>query len=200
MASEIETINLALSFLGETSITSMIEDSVNANAVRIALPITRESLLTVHTWDFSLRRLKLEVSDHNAPAWGYQYSYPLPADCLRLIQVGLFENDPNISYKVEDRNILTDYTDILILYITRDINLQHASPLFIEAFAAKLAMNISTSLEGSKGMLETMASLYANNLSVAIQADNVESNYLESSSSWVNARWGNNSASILFAK
>jgi len=188
MSSKIEIINFALTLLGLSQTTSPNEDNTASVAMNSIYDTTLYSMLTLHKWGFSVRRKKLEASTSFEPEWGYTYSYPLPADCIKLIQVGDKRNIPGIEYYVEDRNIITDASDILILYSTKDINIQHASPLFTEAFAAKLATNLSTRLPGRTSVTQVVASLFASSLALAIQSEDTESNYVTNNSEWLSSR------------
>lgn len=97
MASEVDICNLALGHLGDNATVSSIsppEGSAQAEHCARFYPIARDSLLEMHYWNFSMRRLALAQLVNDWPEW--QYTYGLPADVLNIISV--LPQDANDDY------------------------------------------------------------------------------------------------------
>jgi len=188
VASKISIINFALTLIGGNPISSLEEKSVSASTANLIYGMSLDSILGSHPWTFAIMRKNIEISHNSSPAWGYANSFNLPEDCLRILQVNELDFLPNIDYKVENRRILTDESTVNLLYISNDINIQHASATFVEAFASKIAVNLCGKLADTSTKLTAMAAIYANSLRIAIQANDTETSYVENNSSWVRAR------------
>lgn len=89
MASILDIVNLALSHLGDTATVSSIdppEGSVQAEHCARFYPIARDTLLEMHAWNFSTKRVALAELVAGAPSeWGHAYA--IPADFLSAVSV-----------------------------------------------------------------------------------------------------------------
>lgn len=129
------------------------------------------------------------AGDPIVPAWNYGLTYQLPTGCLRVIQVsGIFNgvdlaeyrNSDDREYVIEGDKLITDMTGndlssnvqpvggviptpvpLPILYVSdvTDTTLFH--PLFVEALACKMAMEMCERLTQSTTKLSSMAQQYA---------------------------------------
>lgn len=88
MASVVDICNLALGHLGDTATVASIdppEGSAQAEHCQRFYPIARDSLLEMHYWNFSMRRIALQQLTNSWPEW--KYAYALPADVLNIISI-----------------------------------------------------------------------------------------------------------------
>lgn len=88
MASEVDICNLALSFLGDTATLSSInppEGSAQSDHCHRFYPIARDSLLQMHNWSFSSKRVTLSMV--TMPWTNWKYAYACPSDCLDVVSV-----------------------------------------------------------------------------------------------------------------
>lgn len=88
MASEIDIANLALAHLGDSASVSSLnppEGSAQAEHCAMFYPIARDSLLELHTWGFSTRRVVLAQVANSWTQW--QYAYAIPSDAINLLAV-----------------------------------------------------------------------------------------------------------------
>lgn len=88
MASEVDICNLALGHLGDNATVASIrppEGSAQAEHCARFYPIARDSLLEMHFWNFSMRRINLAPLEAAWPEW--KYAYALPNDVLNVIAV-----------------------------------------------------------------------------------------------------------------
>lgn len=108
MASEVDICNLALGHLGDNATVASIdppEGSAQAEHCARFYPIARDSLLEMHFWNFTMRRIKLAAVTNSWPEW--QYAYAVPGDCLNAIAV--MPPDANDDYST--RFVPTDTPD-----------------------------------------------------------------------------------------
>jgi len=151
MASPVDICNRALGKLGASTIIDLEQDDPKAVALNVAYPLVRDAELRRRRWRFSLARKSLPA-DAEAPAFGFQRSFTLPAGCLRVIQIGEYDLGPNLSdyrsaptelWSIEGRKIYTNLSAPLkvrtIQQIT-DTGIFDAS--FVEALASRLAYEV----------------------------------------------------------
>lgn len=88
MASEIIICNIALAHIGDTATVSSInppEGSAQAEHCARFYPIARDSLLEMHSWSFTTRRVTLPLLSVTIPSW--KYVYQMPNDVINVISV-----------------------------------------------------------------------------------------------------------------
>ena len=145
MSARIEAVNYALQYLGEQPITSLDDDSDRALTMKSFYYIARDSVLEDANWTFATKRF---TPARNAvdPEWGWNYSYTIPSDIVRVTTVlrdwgsssvaGIgyydFPNEMKSAHVIEGNEILSNDERTM-----EDEG--NYSPLFMEAFAAKLA-------------------------------------------------------------
>lgn len=149
MASTVQIWNQALTKLGAERITDLLDNTRNAQVMNAIYEVKRDAELAAHPWTFAIKRASIPASS-TAPAFGWLRSFPLPADFLRLVQVGeyytFYDSDGGELFQVETDPatgglaVLTDAASpLLIRYVYRVTNSGLYSALFVEAFACRLA-------------------------------------------------------------
>ncbi len=170
MASEVDICNIALSNLGERSINDRTDQNQRARACDNRFEDVRDLVLRSHLWNCALKREGPLPSLATAPAWGYSYAYPKPAEMLRLIAVK--ENEH--AFKIEGDNIVTDSSTLNILYIERVTDTAKYDSLLVQAIALRLATEIGQDLTGKTELKENLMRKYREVLSEARSADAAE--------------------------
>lgn len=138
MPSVIDVCNKALDKVGQNPITSLTDGGKAANLCNRNWPLVRDQVLRDHPWNFAMSRAALAPST-DVPAWGFTAKFPIPVDCLRLIEV----RDLSTSeYQLENGCILADATVLYIRYIKQitDPNVYDAT--FVDAAATMLAIEL----------------------------------------------------------
>ena len=157
MAAVIDIVNRALTKLGERHITSLGDDVKAARAASSLYDIVRDAEIAAHSWNFAKKRDKLSA-EAAKPEFGWSFQYLLPADCLRLLQLGSwpqpvmsdYVNGENRQYVLEGGRILTNLGPTLnIIYLWRETEAGVYPPVFVEALACKLAVEMAEILSGS---------------------------------------------------
>jgi hypothetical protein len=148
VAGQVEIVNRALFKLGALPLASMGDNNKQARIMGGLWDTVRRAELRRHFWAFALKRAALP-SLAQAPAWGYARAYQLPADFLRIVQAGEFQDAPSAAdyrntddsaYAIEGGVLLSDEAAPLKIRYVADVNDPGTfDALFVEALAAKLA-------------------------------------------------------------
>lgn len=172
MTERVDIANLALSWLGELDITSLEDDLESARQMRINYIPARDATLEAHEWTFATQRF---IPGQNAvePEYGVTYAYEIPPDCLRVTRVEPnranataspfildIGTDEQLDWVMEGRQILCNEEVIYCKGIFRITQEGLFSPLFVHAFAAKLAFLTAINLTASPDIQANMLAFY----------------------------------------
>lgn len=148
MATGVSICSNALLMLGAQTINDF-QDQLNLDRAKLCAnlyPFQRDSILRAHPWNCCIKRIVLAPLAE-VPPFGYPHAFELPADCLRVLEVGT--KDMQIDYLVEARRILADTSVLELRYVfqneveaTWD---SHLVDLMTAAMAAVLAYPITQS-------------------------------------------------------
>ncbi len=144
VTSIVDICNNALIRIGSKTITSLTSGDKVSNACNSIYAQTRDSLLRQHLWNFAVKRIEL-ASEDTTPAFGYDYTYPLPADFIRVKEL----DDTDDRYKIEQGSLLSNSSSVKLVYIARIEDVAKYDPLFLEALIVSLALKLSYILIGS---------------------------------------------------
>src|SRR3990172_1318213 len=148
--------NDALGQIGQDFITAIDDGSKAANLCARFFPELRDAVLRDHTWNCAMKRAALAQSA-TAPLFEWAYSYPLPADCLRVLRLGT--ND-DVGWKIEGRNLVTDESSVKILYIARVSDPNQWDSMLYQALSAYLASKLASALPHDIKLAMQMYELY----------------------------------------
>jgi len=172
--------NVALRLLGAEAITSLQDDAPEAKVLLDIYFIARDSVLEVAEWSFATKRF-LPAKEAEAPAWGWTSSFPIPSDILRVTRVdradygGSGMHRRPADHEVEGRRILCNEDVIYCTGIRRIEDEGIYSPLFAEAFAAKLAVMACYAITESNQKIQIMSAIYAETIGKAKSRDGMQS-------------------------
>ena len=178
MASQVGICNRALTKLGDKRITSLDEDSKPAAVLNSMYDDVLDACLRAHVWSFAKTRAQLAALA-DAPLFGFGYQYRLPADFIRLIQIGQFlvypRTDTRGLFSIEDGNILTDIGAPLYIRFARRVTDPNAmDALFREAFACRLAAEACESLTQSSTKRQAAWAEHEQAIAAAIRVNAIE--------------------------
>lgn len=166
MASQTAIVNRALIKLGASRITSIDDEDKQARIAKELWDTTRDLELAAHPWTFAKTRAELPALV-TTPTFGWTRAFQLPAGFLRLIEVGEYwvmyqtEAETGNLFELEGQTILTDEASPLrIRYIQRITNTGLFAPLFVEALATRLAVEMCESLTQSQAKKQTLMQEY----------------------------------------
>lgn len=147
MPSRVDIANYALGQVGGQSITNFDDDSREARAVKLLYDSVRDAVLRSHPWNFAVKRATLARLTETPP-FTWSYYYQLPDDYLRLLEFNPETRDP---YKIEGRRIATNAGEAKIVYVARVTDETQFDPLFVQAFATRLAIELAQTLGNVQG-------------------------------------------------
>lgn len=154
-ASEVQICNLALMKFGNISIASVDDDTKEARACKVFFPLLRDELVYSHPWNFAMKRVDISASLTTTPAFGFDYAYTLPTDCLRVWEFFGYDGD----WVVENGQLLTDAEEkIYIRYIYQVTQTGKFNPSFVQCLATRLAAELATKLSDDKNMRAALLS------------------------------------------
>lgn len=152
----VDACNNALQRLGAARILSLSDNSREARSCNVAYDSNRRSELRKYMWNFAKTRAVL-APDSTAPAWGYNYAFSLPTDCLRVI----VPSDYDLDWSIESGKILTNSTaspyggatstgaSLSILYIRDETNPAAWDPIFFDLMTIAMAIDMCDDLTQS---------------------------------------------------
>jgi len=177
--SEIAVANFAVGILDDTALTSLDGPSSLSRFMAREFGYTRDEVISLYPWSFAITRAAL-APDSAAPAFGYDYSYTVPADCLRVLPVTTDgrPNSAKIEYVREGNKLLTNYGPVLyIRYLRRVTNAAEFDPLFARALGARLARLAATRITGKTSYKQIAQQEWQEALSEATHVDSMQQGY-----------------------
>ena len=170
MASDVEICNRALQKLGSARITSLSDDSPEANAVNACFEILRDAEYRKHPWNFAIKRAQL-AADTTDPLFGPAAQYPLPSDFIRLLP----SNDSDLDWRIENGAIVTDWgAPLEIRYIYKVTDPNKMDILFRESLSTMIALELCEKLTQSNTKKEGLRVDYKQIISDAKKTNAIE--------------------------
>jgi len=169
MASVVDICNGALNQLGASTILSLTEDSKNARLCNARYIQVRDSLFRSHPWNCLQKRVQL-ASDTATPAWGFNYQFTLPSDCLRVLNTENYDYD----YKIEGRKIVANVNTMRILYVARIEDPNEYDEILRETLSSALGADIAYAVTSSNPVAQNMYKLFQDKLREARFVDATE--------------------------
>lgn len=178
MASQVEICNAALYKVGAARITSLADGTKYANILSSIWELKRDSELQANWWTFAIARHEAAALD-DAPVGDWSYQYLVPSGFLAMVQLGedlsLYEDDTGPQFEIEGGRILTDQAAPLFMrYVKRVTNTGEFSPLFAEALACRLAVELCEAATQSLPKKELLIQQYKAAIREARRANAIE--------------------------
>ena len=137
----------ALTLLGENTISSFSDGTVQASVCSEIYPDVRDICLTMYPWSFTLAKQDLAQSS-TSPINEWTYAYPLPSDSLSLVPRAVFNSSAigaspiTAGWEVYGAEIQTNQSAITIDYQKRPLEAEMPS-YFIQLLKYAVAMHIA---------------------------------------------------------
>jgi hypothetical protein len=187
----VELANMALGILVEAPIGSLDDDVKAARLLNLHYETTRQSELIKNPWVFAIFRSELDAETDAPTSDQYGYAYAVPDDALRVLPLtdDGEAGGTRIPFKQEANLILTDYAGPrLVRYIGNVVDPAEFDPLFVEAFAARLAMKIAMPLTNKPSVLQGAQIVYNEAISEARRVNSIVASSVSASRSWAQER------------
>jgi hypothetical protein len=215
MSSEAEIANLSGVLIGdETGIVSLDDNKTLPRTLKTVWDTERRATLRDGSWNFAAKRAQLAASADIEP-FPFQSAFPLPADCLRLIEVldpyqmfastGISYIPDNYvsasatryasirdTYQVEAGAVLADTAGPLFIRYVFDVpEVAVWDELAANAFAHRLAAKCGKRIAGSAFDTQMAWQAYGAALGRAKHVDAGENPpIVQEDGSWISARRG----------
>lgn len=189
--SVIEICNNALLDLGEEAIASLTDNTKAARLCNQRWPAVRDAVLRAHPWNCATAQAELAASSE-APAWRYGRRFPLPTDCLRVLEVQC-QGAGLAAWEVQEAAILCDEDGPLdVAYIRRIEDPRLFDPLLGETLTARLTATLAYPITASTSLAQAFWAIYAEKLREARGVDAREAAPMPAPAptSWLNAKMG----------
>lgn len=184
MPSEVSICNQALSLVGGEFITSLDDNTKEANLCRLNYPELRDTVLQEHEWSFATRWETLAKIE-DAPLGEYPNAFALPADTLKVLFVGEDYTRQVAHWQVEGGMIRTDQTTCKAQLLTRITDPTRFSPMFVQALVARIAAEIATPIAESRTLMQDMFTLYERKVRAAASNDSQQGRSRRMRSKWL---------------
>jgi hypothetical protein len=189
-ASPLKIANSALVKIGCELITSLSDDNKRARIANEQYEKLRDEVLAAHPWNFCVARKEFAVTA-DTPAWGYNYEYTIPTDCLRVLEI-----DDDVPWAVEinpvsgAKVLVTDASEVLAKYIRKTTDTTLFSAYFDEVLATRMAADMAYALVQSTSLAQSMMDVYMKMLAQARSFDGQEGTPPElEADDWLNSRY-----------
>ena len=133
--------NLALSNLGEGPIQNLTDDNARARICNARIDDVIRTILRMHDWNSAMKRVAL--TSIGEPLFGFNTTFQLPVDFIKIVDVY-----PVSRFRIQSDTLLSNETEINILYVHEPIDINTLDVLLGEAIALKLAVEVSETLTG----------------------------------------------------
>lgn len=145
-------MNSALIKVGSDPISSPTDNVRRAQICNTLFQYLADEVMGSSPWRFALRRTTL-APNSNTPPYGYQFSYDIPEDCLRLLytpgEVFDWEVEDGGDWSDSETQILSNQSTLQMKYIFRNTDVSTWDARFCEALAWRLAMELALALTQS---------------------------------------------------
>ena len=159
-ATRVEIANMALLRIGQRTIASFEESSVEATLAKRWYDRTRKTVLASAPWRFAVKNAELAVLS-DAESGKYLYAYALPSDLIRALylcdQTGA---ELPVEYEVVGNQIWTDDDTGQLRYVWDQTDPNRFDVLFIDVLAYKLAAELATGITGRTDLAASMLQAY----------------------------------------
>ena len=177
--SVLDLCNLALLRLGQSTITDLSAEDSTSKVCNLNHQQAIDWVLRERAWKFNTTRVDL-TSPGLTPAFGWNFSYPLPLAHLCTLEVrttSLKDYQENHTlYAQEVGAILTDGDNGVKLKYLRRVDPSLIPSHVVDVIALNLALRIAIPITGSKELHGTLTSEYATYLSQAAALDGLQGN------------------------
>lgn len=162
-----QVCNIALARVGQRQfIESLTELSTEAQVCKVLYEPTRDAVLAAFPWPFATKRGELTVLDGISRS-GWEKVYALPNDCLAVQRLYPGSRNPTADarspYALEHddvsglRVLLADLEDAELIYTARVQAVALYPPLFVDALAWRMAMELALALAVKPTLAASMA-------------------------------------------
>ena len=198
MVMNTEIANWALIKLGESPISSTNQQPLG-KILEIVYDEVRLQLLSSYPWRFAIKRATLPALDEESDNPRFKYKFSLPSDCLLLRGISETNHCADLRdyrattgtrYEIAGKEIYAHTETLYVVYIA-DVEDTLYTHNFKEAFANKLAAELSIKVHQNLNLVDVYEQKYLASLQQAIQHNEIEADTEEMpENTWLAIREG----------
>jgi hypothetical protein len=184
LTERVDIANICLSLLGQARIEAFEDESTRAEQLRIQYIPARDATLEAHDWSFAIERFMPGLLTEK-PVYGAGNMFAVPSNILRVIACDNPAKNTSISnlpinsleqidWVLENGNIVCNESVVYARGVRRVEDEGSFSPLFVQAFAAQLAMLLAINLTASADVQERVSQYYAYAINQAKTRDGLQ--------------------------
>ena len=170
MPTKIGIINSALLKLGADRLTSLSENRKSAILMNEQWDEIRQKVLREGQWNCALKRVELSQSS-TPPAYGWQYAYSLPDDCLKVLKYARKTDDDYFDFQIEGRTLVTDETTAKIRYIYDLTDVSQFDASLAEALSCALAADLGYAITQNASLTQAAEAKYKEAIKISRSMD-----------------------------
>ena len=173
---KVDIANYALAMMGVNPIMAFTDDTKTAQIINQVYEPTVKECLSVHDWNFALKRVKLNQLATNDQSDFWQYAYQEPNDILKIARVRTINlqiiDKPD--YEEIGNVIYSNANPVYLEYVYYEDGFEENSPpYFTKVVAYRLLMNIAIPLQGEPQLYSYCIKMYQDALAEARGLDSV---------------------------
>ena len=164
--SDVSICNQALSWLGESPIIALSDNSRAGRLCKANYEPLRDAVLEDRAWSFASERVILPPSA-TSPVFEYTHQYQLPSDHIRTLEAredDRFDEENKLDWAQEGNFILCSVSVLYLKYVRRVTNPTEFSAGFVQTLAARIATDIAIPITRSRTLQADMKKLYDDKL------------------------------------
>lgn len=173
MVNEVSICNQALGWLGANSITSLEEDSTEAELCRENYPFLRDAVMEDRMWTFATVRHASTSTKFDE--WGVQYVHSKPQEWLKVFRVYKEVSSscrlPDKSWRMEEGFVVSDYSIVYMWGVKRVTDTGKFSNMFSQTLATRIAHDLCTPLTQNTKLKQELWADYEKKLDDAAARD-----------------------------
>jgi hypothetical protein len=182
MASTVEIWNLAITDLGGSLVVDVLQNSTEADLCRLNYPYALDFVLESRDWNFATKRIEIAESSEVEPVFGYDSSFKIPGDALRVVEV--WENKRsdtnsrfttnNLQWAQEGEYISANTSDqIWVKYMEKVEDPNRFTSSFTSALSKYLAYRLAVPIASNRQLKADLLNEYELMLDLASVNDGV---------------------------
>lgn len=151
MPSAVGICSNALLQLGDEPIASFTENTKRARLCSNLWPQVRDDILRKHPWRCAQKRVLL-APEATAPAFDWAYSFLLPGDWIRTVQVG--ERCERLDFETEGNRILANVAQLSLVYTAQVTDPTQWDDALADAACAEMVARLAYPITQSASLAE----------------------------------------------
>jgi hypothetical protein len=163
--------NLALAKIGDQSITSLDDNTLESRFCKLYYPVVLGECLMLNTWNFATKLANLsEIT--TVPIFDWAHAYQLPSDFARITKFNPSRlSDQIANYEINGSVLLSDETTASIVYISNNPDPSTFTPSFVSILTLKLASDLAKPVSGSLELKNQLLTQFERAISEAGRTD-----------------------------